>query len=245
MSYSYSDTESILDILNGASTIQSLVTLGLSILAIIALWKVFEKAGEPGWAAIIPFYNSYVLCKIAGKKNWFIYMLISSIVLVISAITMITAFAIIVGLSLFSGSDNSDGSNVAVVVLIISMILAIISYIVAIVANFIVCINLAKRFGKSTAFGVGLVFLGYIFYPILAFGNAQYIGPMNAVPYNGYQPINNYGYPPPNPYEYQPPNNYGYQPPNNYRYNSQQDNGYQSPNNYNPQQNNSVDLNKR
>lgn len=38
----------------------------LAIVEIVALWKVFAKAGEPGWAAIVPIYNTYVMTKIAG-----------------------------------------------------------------------------------------------------------------------------------------------------------------------------------
>jgi hypothetical protein len=50
------------------------VTLGLIVFLIASMWKVFEKAGEPGWAAVVPIYNLYVLtCKIAGKDvGWFI-----------------------------------------------------------------------------------------------------------------------------------------------------------------------------
>ena len=42
----------------------SVVYLAIAVLGIVAMWKIFEKAGEPGWAAIIPFYNLYVLFKI-------------------------------------------------------------------------------------------------------------------------------------------------------------------------------------
>lgn len=34
-------------------------------------WRIFEKAGQPGWAALIPFYNAYILSKIVGKPEWF------------------------------------------------------------------------------------------------------------------------------------------------------------------------------
>ena len=45
------------------------------IIAIVAgLWKVFEKAGQPGWAAIIPIYNLYVLTQIAGKPWWWLLL---------------------------------------------------------------------------------------------------------------------------------------------------------------------------
>ncbi len=40
------------------------------ILEIIGLWKTFNKAGQPGWAAIIPFYNAFVLIKTAKMEWW-------------------------------------------------------------------------------------------------------------------------------------------------------------------------------
>ncbi|RYY88027.1 MAG: hypothetical protein EOO15_10155 [Chitinophagaceae bacterium] len=50
------------------------VMLAFAVLMIAAFWKVFEKAGQPGWAAIIPIYNMYVLLKIAGKPGWWLLM---------------------------------------------------------------------------------------------------------------------------------------------------------------------------
>jgi uncharacterized membrane protein YoaK (UPF0700 family) len=38
------------------------------------MWKVFEKAGEPGWAAVIPIYNVIVLVKIAGREMWWVLL---------------------------------------------------------------------------------------------------------------------------------------------------------------------------
>jgi len=59
--------------------------------------------------------------------------------------------------------------------------------VVNVVIGIIVLLDLAKVFGKSSGFGVGLIFLAFIFIPILAFGDAQYLGPIagQAV---GYQP---------------------------------------------------------
>jgi hypothetical protein len=45
------------------------------------------------------------------------------------------------------------------------------------VVSIILCIDLAKSFGKSPAFGIGLALLGFVFFPILAFGDARYVGP--------------------------------------------------------------------
>ena len=50
------------------------------ILYIIAGWKLFEKAGEQGWKALIPIYNSYIYYKIVGMKKWFWAVLIVSFV---------------------------------------------------------------------------------------------------------------------------------------------------------------------
>ncbi|GAB4091210.1 DUF5684 domain-containing protein [Flaviaesturariibacter terrae] len=50
------------------------VALVFTTLMIAAFWKVFEKAGQPGWAAIIPIYNMYVMLKIAGKPGWWLLM---------------------------------------------------------------------------------------------------------------------------------------------------------------------------
>ena len=45
-------------------------SLALLVIAIIGGWKVFEKAGQPGWAILIPFFNLYILLKIAGRPGW-------------------------------------------------------------------------------------------------------------------------------------------------------------------------------
>jgi hypothetical protein len=75
---------------------------------------------------------------------------------------------------------------------------------VGIVFAFIAFIDLAKNFGKGTGFGVGLVLLSFIFFPILAFGSARYMPYAN--PYANPYPPAGYG----NPY---PPNQYPPPPP--------------------------------
>jgi hypothetical protein len=55
--------------------IMGLVWLAVIVLFIAALWKVFTKAGHPGWAAIVPIYNAYILVKIAGRPGWWLLML--------------------------------------------------------------------------------------------------------------------------------------------------------------------------
>lgn len=48
--------------------------VALIIFLIVAMWKVFEKAGQPGWAALIPIYNWYIMTKIGGKPGWWVLM---------------------------------------------------------------------------------------------------------------------------------------------------------------------------
>lgn len=60
--------------------------------------------------------------------------------------------------------------------LIILLIIPVVNFVASIVLSIIVNINLAKAFGKSGAFAAGLIFLPVIFFPILAFGNAEYQG---------------------------------------------------------------------
>lgn len=58
-----------------ASVVYLIIVLGLMILQIVAMWKLFAKAGEPGWAAIVPFYNSWVLFKITWGSGAYMFLL--------------------------------------------------------------------------------------------------------------------------------------------------------------------------
>jgi Family of unknown function (DUF5684) len=109
-----------------AQLIGIVIYLALVIVIIAGLWKTFEKAGEPGWGAIVPIYNIYLLCKIAGRPGWWVLLYFIPCV---------------------------------------SLIIAI-----------IVTIDFGKNFGKGTGFAIGLVFLPFIFFPILGFGDARYLG---------------------------------------------------------------------
>lgn len=65
------------------------VYIAILIVMIIAMWKLFSKAGQPGWAAIIPIYNAYVLLKVAGKPGWWLILFLIPVVsLVIAIITL-------------------------------------------------------------------------------------------------------------------------------------------------------------
>jgi hypothetical protein len=107
-----------------------LVYLAIIIAFLAGMWKMFEKAGKPGWAAIIPIYNLVVLVEITGRPIWW------AVLLLIPCVQLIFFL--------------------------------------------IVSIDLAKSFGKSELFGIGIWLLGFIFIPILGFGSDRYVGPTAA-----------------------------------------------------------------
>ena len=53
---------------------------------LVANWKIYEKAKQPGWAAIVPIYNIYVLLKIVGKPTWWLVLYLIPVVNVVFAI---------------------------------------------------------------------------------------------------------------------------------------------------------------
>jgi hypothetical protein len=104
----------------------AILNVAIAVLYIASLWVIFTKAGKPGWACLIPFYNIIVLLEIVGKPWWWLFLVI--ILPFIFGIWMLNLLSI--------------------------------------------------RFGKGVGFTLGLIFLGFIFFPILAFSDAKYTAPV-------------------------------------------------------------------
>ncbi len=68
LAYSSSDYDAAMGVVAGFGAVTWLICMAIAVAQIVGLWKVFTKAGEPGWAAIIPYYNYYILSKIAMDK---------------------------------------------------------------------------------------------------------------------------------------------------------------------------------
>jgi hypothetical protein len=79
-----------------AGSVAMIVMLALVAVVIIAMWRVFAKAGQPGWAVLIPIYNLYILLKIAGKPGWWILLcmipLVNIVIFALVAIAVAQAF---------------------------------------------------------------------------------------------------------------------------------------------------------
>ena len=112
--------------LAGVSAVYMIVGLIITVLLIVAEWKIFTKAGKPGWHSIIPFLNLYDLFEIAGMNGW--------------------------------------------------MFLLILIPCVGWIFFYVALFKLCQAFGKSTGFGIGMIFFPNIFMLILGFGSAQSIG---------------------------------------------------------------------
>ena len=150
-------------IVGGAVVAMGLFALVFYIFMIIAWWKIFEKAGEKGWKAIIPVYNLYISYKIVKMEIWFWVLL---------AISVIAGIVFSV-----SGAYDSTGSinpgynwtaNPGV------LITAIVTGAVAIWAEVLYAWRLSKAFGHGVGFTIGLIFLSPIFLLILGFGHSKF-----------------------------------------------------------------------
>ena len=53
-----------------------IIALAIMVVMIAAMWKTFQKAGQPGWACIVPIYNYYILTKMAEKPGWWTVLMI-------------------------------------------------------------------------------------------------------------------------------------------------------------------------
>lgn len=108
------------------TTVFMKLIMGTSVLLVTGAWYMFEKAGKPGWAILVPIYNIIVMLEIAEKPIWWIAMFIIPIANIVFLIMMLD--------------------------------------------------SISKKFGKDSGFTVGLVFLRQIFFAILGYGDAVYMG---------------------------------------------------------------------
>ena len=120
----------------------------MMVIVIISNFKVYKKAGEDGWKCLVPYYNYWTECKFLGlNTNW--------VWIVLAAPFISSILEGIIEIGLFSLAAS----------------------IILFYFNILRAISTAQSFGKDTGFGIGLFALPFVFYPILAFGKAEYIGP--------------------------------------------------------------------
>ena len=142
----------------------------VGILWIISFWRLFSKAGEKGWKAIIPIYNMYIMYKLFWKKMIFVVMLILYVAAFIGVCMMM--YGMTVSLYSYAYYGGTEGAGVMMAGILILAASGIASFVLQIIFYS----KLSASFGHGAGFTVGLVFLSVIFLMILAFGSSQYIG---------------------------------------------------------------------
>ncbi len=95
----------------------AIIIIALLILQIIGMWKVFTKAGEKGWKAIIPFYNMAILYKISGMSPYLVFVYLGLLVpfvniIVAAAIGVMSLYQVI---NLSKAFNKSTGFTVAII----------------------------------------------------------------------------------------------------------------------------------
>ena len=83
----------------GGNSIQMIIQLLIIVAMIAGMWKIFEKAGKPGWAAIVPIYNFVILLQIVGKPVWWIILLIIPLVNIVIFLIVSMELAVCFGKS--------------------------------------------------------------------------------------------------------------------------------------------------
>ena len=84
----------------GLIGIMVIVYLAIIVFEIAALWKVFVKAGQPGWAAIIPIYNLYILLKVIGRPAWWLLLFVAGVIVPFVGWILLIVIGIIIAIDL-------------------------------------------------------------------------------------------------------------------------------------------------
>ncbi len=127
--------------------IYAVLVLAVYVVWAVGLWKMYAKAGRPGWAAIVPVYNWWVWVEIIERPRWWFWVLAAYVVgaLLSSVVPLLGIVVFLAGIAVF-------------------------------VLYLIGCLDMAKRFGQGSGYGIGLWLLPFIFAPILGFGSSRYQG---------------------------------------------------------------------
>ena len=78
--------EQVQQYLQTNGTFSTIVTVVLGVLSIVAMWRIFEKAGIAGWKSLIPLYSTYILYQITWGKGWKFLLLLIPIVNIVIGI---------------------------------------------------------------------------------------------------------------------------------------------------------------
>lgn len=133
------------------------VFMCLAAVMIVSQWVITAKAGFPGWSVLIPVYATFIQLRVIRRPESWGWIIVG------------TSFAQFC-LSIYEQFVLAQPDNQPWWLLLSTMILSIVLAIYGVRMTH----GYARVFGKTGWFTVGLIFIPYVFYPILAFGNAPY-----------------------------------------------------------------------
>ena len=138
--------------------------------ALKALWRIMRKVHRPGWFIFIPYAPIIVLYGRCWRLGAFWRYLIANVAVAVSTMVLVP-YMVTGSPEMFRGAGN--------ITVLAALLILLASYIIVLV-NFIrLNVRIARAFGKSAGFAVGLLFLPGIFYLILGLSKAEYIGKQN------------------------------------------------------------------
>jgi|APGre2960657423_1045063.scaffolds.fasta_scaffold94287_2 hypothetical protein len=158
-----------------------LVAVVMGIPTLIGMWKVFAKAGQPGWAVLIPVYNFIILLRIAGLRWYWVFTLLIVPILILVILGLI-AYLALVGLVLVLGFGAQYVPAYAIQEAAaygdrLLELALIAGFVMILFAAWMVWVHhrISTRFGQGVGFAIGLVLLAPIFWLILGFGSSKYV----------------------------------------------------------------------
>ena len=145
-----------------------LISIGIAVVKTIAMWKLFEKAGEPGWKSLIPFYNFFEMTRLATGK----YTI--AIVYCVLIVPYMICYMLGSFMQAFSDGENAGVLATSLILVGVSMLALLAIYVLFAYINY----KFAQSYGKSTGFCIAMIFLSTIMTVVMGFDrNTYYVGP--------------------------------------------------------------------
>jgi heme/copper-type cytochrome/quinol oxidase subunit 2 len=159
------DFAAMMAVIMGSIVCFGAIFLVIMFVAIVIHWRIYEKAGQQGWAAMVPIYSTLILMDIIRRpRSWaWIILGLGLLTSILNALQPST-----------QGQNQQDPNMIISVLQIVASVLQIVAGLTSLYFTVRTMRDLARAFGHGRGFTAGLIFLPYIFYPILAFGDSQY-----------------------------------------------------------------------
>ncbi|MDL2230643.1 DUF5684 domain-containing protein [Alistipes sp. OttesenSCG-928-L06] len=140
----------------------------LTISTLVSLWYILKKMGQPGWKGIIPYYNMWAVVRYTGRPmRWFWGLVAGFVCMLLPCVAMMSHLTT----AMMTGQIPSEGF------VITCAVLSAVLMIVTCVFQILIVHGLSRSFGRGGWFTAGLILLPFIFFPVLAFNDDEFIRP--------------------------------------------------------------------